>query len=76
MDAQNLDDDGCFRLLAAILLVAAQDARRGKNESISFLEAFGVKLADVKEPPVNFFGRRSGKSGERRRKRGNKSEGF
>ena len=60
MDVQDLDDDGCFRLLAAIVLVAAKDARRGNNESREFLECFGVKLADVAPAPRNFFGRRNG----------------
>ena len=68
MDAQDLDEDGepesfyvdaCVKLLAAVVICAAKDARRGDREALDFLERAEVRLADVQPEPRIFLGRRS-----------------
>ena len=55
-----LDIDACYRLLGAVVLTAAKDARKGDRGGNEFLEFFGVRLADVKPTARNFWGRRNG----------------
>ena len=51
--------DACVKLLAAVVINAAKDARRGSGDALDFLDKAGVKLADVQPEPRNFFGRRT-----------------
>ena len=51
--------DACVKLLAAVVVNAAKDARKGNEEALDFLARAEVRLADVSPEPRNFFGRRT-----------------
>ena len=42
-----LSSEAAFRLLAAIVVEAGKDARRGDNDAIEFLQHIGVKPAQL-----------------------------
>ena len=50
--------DGCIRLLAAVVVNAARDARRGSLEAADFLRRAEVNVDDVR-PTISFFERMS-----------------
>ena len=58
MDGSILDLDGCFRVLAAVVRVAAKDATAGSDEAAEFLERIGVDAGLVQTGQRNILDKR------------------